>query len=95
LILSNATTRPTKGVLTSIAPSEGNWVSINDLPEEIQQAKHPSGEPIAGIDRSLLKDPEHLRVLDQWIAQAQQRAEAKRIAAERAMALSASIDATR
>lgn len=85
--------QPGQGII-SIAPSGDDWISANDLPDELRKANFGDGSSFAGFNLSAL-DPREQAVVARWRAIKQQQRDAaaaadpefqKRLAAAKAQA---------
>lgn len=82
-VFKNAT--KTGEVNPSVSPSGEDWISINDLPANVQKvlfAATPSGYGVAGFRLSALKDTKQRELLNQWVSMGQREKQARLQAAE-------------
>jgi hypothetical protein len=61
----------------SIQSSNDDWIALSDLPEQVQKVQLPQGYALGGFQRSMIKDPKQLELLDRWVEIRRQQKEAQ------------------
>lgn len=93
-LLANAVLLRSDSGPFSMPPSDGDWVALGDLPEQIQRIEPPKGWILVGFKRSALKDKDQLGLLDSWVQVRQQQKQARleREQQGQAMAMAPGVD---